>query len=194
MNDKNCIVSNVLKCKEQISAHVSNSCLSIDCEDITNALTEEIDIDKFIEWFDRNIDTFKTKQIIQPYFKRAFLTELNRGTFKLKTVVLNVITLADVMKQKGISISTDDTLYMGVMWGEIYRRGMSADQIALLNRKVLDYMESGQTFADYVALIKRSNAIKVYEVDWDKVNAEYETELAKCKKILNELALEIPND
>ena len=194
MNDKNCIVSNVLKCKEQISAHVSSSCLSIDCEDITNALTEEIDIDKFIEWFDRNIDTFKTKQVIQPYFKRAFLTELNRGTFKLKTVVFNVSTLADVMKQKGISVSTDDTLHLDIMWGEIYRRGMSADQIALLNHKVLDYMESGQTFTDYVALIKKSNAIKVYEVDWDKVNAEYETELAKCKKILNELASEIPND
>lgn len=197
MIDTNTNYSNVclFDCKEKVREHVSSSCLNIDCDDILNALTEEIDVNKFEAWFDRNINNFKTKQNIQTYFKRAFISELNKGTFKLNEISVDMSQLVSAMRGKGIKVLSDDTCYLELMWLEIVRKGMPIEAIQQLNRKVIDYMHSGQTFADYVSLIKKSNAVKPYDIDWDKVEAQSKAELEWWTRMLNNLSLEvIPNE
>lgn len=193
MIDKNTDMSNVCidMCKEEVREHVSSSCLNIDVEDITSVLYEPIDIDKFKAWFDRNLSTFKTKQIIQPYFKRAFLNELNKGTFKEEKIALDTTSLVNTMREKGIKVSNDDPLYLEIMWEEIFKAGIKDEVAVNLNRHVIDYMEQGQDFQMYLYYIKHNNGLRGLTIDWDKIDSEYQRQLKVWKIILNDLSLEV---
>lgn len=181
--------SNVLiVCKEQICACISNSSLNINCDDITSMLTQEIDVNKFKAWFESNLNYFKTKTNPNSYFKKAFISELNKGRFKLEEKVIDTSTLTKAMRDKGIEVLSNDTAYIEIMWLEIIKQGMSVDAIVELNHKIIGYMEKGQKFADYVYLVKRSNAIKAYNIDWDKIQKHYEEEISEWDKMLNELS------
>ena len=189
MIDKTTNYSNdcLYECKELMREHVLNSCLDINCDDICSALYEEIDIDKFKAWFDRNVNTFKSKQNIQTYFKRAFLTELNRKTFELKVEAVNSQFLIEALRDKGIKILADDTCYIDVMWTYVHKLGCPIEMIQDLNHKIVDYMKEGQTFKDYLDLVKKSKALKPYSIDWKHVEEQYLTELAKWNAVLDEM-------
>ena len=181
--------------KEQMRECVTSSYLDLDCDDIFSALTCDIDINKFKTWLDFNLNTFKSKQNIQTYFKKAFYKEVDRGTFKPTELKIDVSSLVRAMKDKGIVITTDDPLYLEIMWEEIFKAGIKEDVVINLNRLIVGYMEKGQDFKMYLYYVKHSNALKGLTIDWDKIDREYEKELACWKRILNELSLEaLPND
>ena len=190
MIEKNTNNSNdcLFECKELIRKHVSSSSLNVSCDEIINALTEEIDIEKFKAWFDRNINYFKTRQNIQPYFNRAFQKELEKGTFELNESGINGVTLFQALREKGVKVIQEDTCYIMVMWGEIfYKCGVKAETIQQLNHKIVDYMKEGQTSKDYIEYVKNSQLVSSLKIDWDKVQKEYEKEYAEWQEILNSL-------
>lgn len=176
-------------CKELIRKHISSSSLNINCEDIISVLYEPIDTDKFKAWLDRNINTFKTKQIIQPYFKKAFIAELNKGSFKVESKVVDCTSLIQALRDSDVKVLSNDTLYLNVLWSIIIRKGMTEEQAKDLNRKIIAYLKKGQTFADYIELVKNSKALKPYEIDWAKVQTEYEIEEERWNKLWEEAVL-----
>lgn len=196
MENKTTNISNdcLLNCKELIRKHVSSSSLNVSCDEIINALTEEIDIEKFKAWFDRNIDYFKTKQNIQPYFNRAFQKELDKGTFKLEVLTVSSVTLIQALREKGVKILGDDTCYIDVMWTWIYRHGCPIELIQELNHKIVGYMKEGQNFQDYLTLVKKAKALQGYTIDWKTIQAIYEKEIAEWNELLDELYLAGGND
>ena len=182
-------------CKELVRECVTKSCLEIDCDEILNALTCEIDIDKFQSWLNRNINTFKTKQNIQTYFKRAFITELHKGTFNIEKIVVDTTSLVKAMRDKGIKVTKDDPLYLEIMWEEIIKACIKEDVATNLNHSVIDYMNEGDDFQMYLYYIKHSNGLRGLTIDWDKIDTLYKQELAKWTIMLNDLSLEaLPND
>lgn len=187
-------------CKERVRECVSSSSLNISCDDITNALHEEIDVDKFKTWLERNINTFKTKQDIQSYFNRAFFKELDKGTFKLaKKVeverVVEVTSLSLALREKGIEVLGNHTCYIEIMWQHIIRKGMKEIDAIELNHEIVGGMKSGQTVKDYIALVKKHIKLKGYKVDWEAINKEYQVAIDEWTRILNEISLEaLPND
>jgi hypothetical protein len=181
------ISNELIVCKEQICACIRESSLNIDCDDITSALTDAIDTAKFKAWFESNINYFKTKQNPNSYFKKAFITELHKGKFDADAIAVDTSTLVSALRKKGIRVLSDDTAYVEIMWIEIIKSGMPVDAIVKLNHKIVDYMSKGQSFKDYVELVKKSNALKPYTVDWDKIKKDYEEEIALWDKALNEL-------
>ena len=155
----------------------------------------EIDFDKFKVWFDENKDKIANAYNRQRYFNTAFKDQMKKETFMAKGLVAECNTLVKVMRERGIVVTKDDCLYISIMWNYIFAQGMTENQACNLNHKVLEYMEDGQTFNDYLGLIKRSNAIKPFNIDWDKVQSDYEKELATWTVMLNDLSLEaLPND
>lgn len=185
----------LFECKELLRECVSSSSLNINCDDITNALHEEIDVDKFKTWLERNINTFKTKQNIQSYFNRAFFKELDKGTFKLEQQAVEVATLSTALRNKGVKVTSSDTAYIEIMWQEIVRLGMTEEQAINLNHKIVDYMKEGQTFQDYIGLVKKSKALEGYKIDWNKIEVKYQKAIEKWDRVLNQLSLEaLPND
>ena len=56
-----------------------------------------------------------------------------------------------------------------------------------LNYKIIAYMNDNQTFEDYVDLVKRSNTVKAFKVDWDKIQETYLAETEKWQRMLDEL-------
>jgi len=177
-------------CKEQIRSHISSSCLSIDCEDIISGLREAIDVDKFKAWFDRNKTTFKTKDNIQTYFNRAFFKELERGTFKIeevKTVEWNATTLFNAMREKDIIVVQADTCYICLMFSAYSKLGVRIDTVQEVNHRIVDSLEAGQTSQDYIKLVKEAPEFPNDKVDWNKLQIEYEAEMAEWNRILAEL-------
>lgn len=198
MNDNITTCSNdcLFELKELIRECVTTSCLDIDCDELLDTLTCEIDIDKFKAWLNRNLNTFKTKQNIQSYFKRAFYKELEKGTFKVKKEIWNGNTLFQALREKGVIVIHDDTCYICLMWEAYQKLGVKIDLVQDLNHKIVNYMHEGQTSQDYINLVRKANALKDYQIDWDKLQQEYEVEIAEWHDILNGLEnLEVsPND
>ena len=185
MKDNNtCSNDLYCKCKELMREHVVKSSLNINCDDIFNALTEEIDIIKFKSWFDRNITQFKTKQNIQTYFKKAFMNELKNGSFKVEEIHIDTTSLVSALRNKGIKVTDIDPLYLEIMWEHIIKAGMPIKDCESLNHKAVDYLKEGQVFDDYVDIIKRSNAVKHYNVDWDSISQELNVEMKKWESVL----------
>lgn len=178
-------------CKEQMRECVSSSNLNIDCEQAISALTREIDIEKFKAWLERNKSYIQTKQNIQSYFNRAFLKELEKGTFDVKLVSWNSTTLFNAMRGKGINVIQDDTCYITLMWNYYVKAGVKIDLIQELNHKIVDFMKEGQTTQDYINLVKKSKALQDYKVDWKKLQEDYEIEIADWHRILANLSMEV---
>ena len=178
-------VSNVClnECKENVCACIRESNLNINCDEIKDALTQEIDIRKFKTWFESNINNFKNKTNPNSYFKKAFLAELSKGKFEVEEISIDPSSLMRAMRFKGIKTTPDDSGYAEIMWEEIIRAGMPVESVVELNHKIVRYMVKDQTFEDYVSLVKRSNAIKSYSVDWERIQQRYTSLLNEWNQI-----------
>ena len=164
-------------CKEQMRSCILSSNLNIDPDEICSVITERIDVEKFKEWLERNIYIFKTRDNKQTYFNRAFINELQKGTFELKIPSLSYVTLIMALREKGITVYGVDTCYLEVMWNWLVEHGCDIKAAQKLNRQIVDYMKEGQTFNDYVNLVKKSKLISAMTVDWDSIQAQYQKEL-----------------
>lgn len=175
------------ECKEQMCACIKESSLDINCDEIKNALTQEIDIKKFKTWFQANTNNFKTKTNPHSYFKKAFLAELSKGKFEVEEISIDTGSLMRAFELKGIIATSDDSLYAELMWETIIKAGMAIESVVELNHKIVGYMKKDQTFQDYVSLVKRSKAIKSYNVDWEKIQERYSSLLSKWDKTMENM-------
>ena len=179
MIDKTTNISNdcLYDCKEQMRECVLSSNLNINCDEATNALRERIDISKFKAWLDKASYSIQSKENRQAYFNKAFLNELEKGTFKLEIPSVSYNSLIQALRDKGVTVLSDDTCYLEIMWNWMFAHGLDLKASQDLNHKIVDYMKEGQTFADYLELVKKSKLIRAMTVDWDAIQTEYQKAL-----------------
>lgn len=161
--------------KEIIRVCISNSNLKVNCDDILSCIHEEIDTDKFSSWLSFNLDNFKSKTNQASYFKKSFLNELDKGTFKLVKIhyLPNTQPLINEMRERNMMILAEDSAYLYVMFDYLLNvKKIDINTISLLNRKVLSYMSDDQTFADYKKLLKSANTLKPYNVEWELIDKQ----------------------
>ena len=175
--ESNNIYSNVCMndLKEIIRVCISNSNLKVNCDEILSCIHEEIDPDKFSSWLSFNLDNFKSKTNQASYFKKSFLNELDKGTFKLVKIhyLPNIQPLINEMRERNMMILAEDTAYLYVMFDYLLNaKKIDINIISLLNRKVLSYMSDDQTFADYKKLLKSANTLKPYNIEWELIDKQ----------------------
>lgn len=178
------------ECKEQIRKCISSSSLKINYEDITSVIVKPINVNSFQEWLDRNINTFNSKTNIQTYFKKAFINEMSKGTFDYKEPAINPTTLIEALRNKGVVITPNDTLYIDIMWRYYLKRGMKIEEVQKLNSQIVAYMKEGQTFNDYISLVKRSKPTQAYKINWIAIDVEYDHN----KKMWEDIITLTPNE
>ena len=180
------------KCKEIICERINSSCLNINVDDILNCVHEEIDSNKFNSWFDYNLQTFQNKQNQTSYFKKAFINELNKGTFKVEeiTYIPNTQEFINELRLNGMVLLADDTVYLSVLWEELLNTyKMPEDAARELNRNIINYKPE-QTFSEYKELIKKSNTIKALNVDWNLIEQKAAKLNMSWDELLNDLESE----
>lgn len=173
------------ECKELIRKHISSSSLKIDCEDIISVIQKPLDANLFKGWLDRNIGTFISKTNIQTYFKKAFINEMFKGTFDVKEPNTNPHTLIEALRNKGVIITSSETLFLDIMWRAYLKRGMKIEDIQKLNNQIVNYMQKGEAFEDYVSYVKRSKTTKPYDVDWGTIQKEYDQEITTWEDLIS---------
>ena len=175
MNNENTNRSNdcLNECKEQIRKCLSSSSLKVNVDDITSVIVKPINVNSFKDWLDHNLNTFNSKTNIHTYFKKAFINEMSKGTFDYKEPAINPTTLIEALRNKGVTITADNTLYIDIMWRYYLKRGMKIEEIQKLNSQIVAFMVQGQTFEDYISLVKRSKPTKAYAINWLAIEVEY---------------------
>ena len=183
----------LIECKEILRRCIVSSSLNINCDEILTHIQEEIDTDKFDSWLQFNLETFKSKTNQTSYFKKSFLNELNKGTFKKEHLYFlpNTQPLINAMRDKNITILADETAYLYVMWDYLLNiKKIDEKTCVELNNKVITYMHDGQTFSDYKKLLKNSKTLKEYGVDWELIDQKAQEYIGGWNNILNELESE----
>ena len=196
VDNSNC---NCIELKEVLRAYATTSCLKIDCDDTIKCVREEVDIEKFKNWFEYNLEKFKSKTNQSSYFKKSFITELEKGTFKPlpkvykkysdSELLCSVLpTLYKHLGAFGIDMANgfgDETFFVENL--QIYiiqKKILSIDELNELNDRVMSYITSLESpkLTDYRIYIKKAQALK------DKVNwAEVERIEKKERKAFDEL-------
>lgn len=180
----------LIECKEIVRKCISSSNLNINCDEILQYIHEEIDADKFDSWLKFNLDTFKSKTNQASYFKKSFLNELNKGTFKKEHLYFlpNTQPLINAMRDKNITILADDAAYLYVMWGYLLNiKKIDEKTCVELNNKIIAYMHDGQTFSDYKKLLKNSKTLKDYNIDWELIDKKTQAYISQWNDILLDL-------
>lgn len=192
-------VSNVciVDSKEFVRRCVSNSFLKVNVDEILECVCEEIDTDKFESWFKFNLQTFISKTNQTSYFKKALTNEIQKGSFKVNHIeyLPSIQPFINALKDKGIVILADDSGYLSVLWEELFNKyKIDADAARKLNRRILEYMKPGQTFADYKELLKKSNTLKPYGIIWEEIDEKANQFNGNWNKMLDEMEMESAYD
>ena len=186
MNNEN----ELKNCKLVVSKLINNSNLNISCDEITSHIREEIDTDKFSSWLNYNLDKFKSKTNQASYFKKAFVNELERGTFTLVRVQ-NIPTtqpLINELRNKGIVLYADDTAYLYVLWEQLINYyKIPYDLAKEINRQAINSLGISDTFDTFKKLIKNSTLLKGYRIDWENIELKTIVFISQWNKTLDAL-------
>lgn len=178
--------------KRSVCECISTSSLNINCDDIIECVREDIDINKFKTWLQYNENKIKSKTNQTSYFKKSFLIELEKGTFKPKNkdnyldVEILDLTLPTLYKYLPMFTDNvkegfgDETFFIENLQIYLYRNDiLTIDEINVLNSKVLNYITTFENvkLSDYREYIKKSQLLKG-KVDWEEV----EKIEAQCKQ------------
>ena len=177
-------------CKLIVSKLINNSNLNISCDEITAHIHEEIDTDKFSSWLNYNLDKFKSKTNQASYFKKAFVNELERGTFTLVKVehLPNTQPLINELRSKGIVVLADDTAYLYVMWNQLLNlTKIPLDLAVKVNRQAINSLGISDNFETYKKLIKNSTLLKNYRIDWENIELKTIVFISNWNKTLDAL-------
>ena len=156
----------------------------------------DFDIDSFNEWLIEKDIANKINP--SAYVKSCFAKELEHGTYKARTEIKYIPAyqpLINAMREKGICVLNDDCVYLGCLWDYLLEdKKLGIDTCKKLNHQVVDYMEKGQSFIDYVNLLKNSNTLKKYEIDWLVVDERAKKELHERNELMKKFESEIRDD
>ena len=181
------------ECKRIVRECVSSSSLNINCDDILNCIHEEIDTDKFNSWLSYNLNTFKSKTNQHSYFKKSFLIELEKGTFKKVIVnyIPNTQPFINALREHGCCVLADDSAYLFIVWDRLLNKYKVPSNIAEdLNNKILNYLDVNSNFEDYKTLLIKSKTLAPYKVDWDEIDKDAKAYIAEWDKMLDDLESE----
>lgn len=144
------------------------------------------DENKFEEWLKEKNVAFKSNP--SAWLRKVFPQELERGAFEKRKVVVGYpVVLVQVMREKGIHISSEEGTYITVIWQHYIDTGFEPSAVAGLNHKIVDYMQSGQGLQDYIALLKKSKTLAPYKINWEDVDKDYQKLMNDWDEVLSDL-------
>ena len=189
-----CSLSNdlIVECKDSVRKRISSS-LNIYCDDLIACIREPIDLTKFEAWFQFNLNNFKSKTNQVSYFKKAFLNELEKGTFKVEVIeyVPNVQPILNDLRAKGICVMANESAYIYCLWEYLLNdKKVDIEACKKVNRGIVNLMQKGQSFNDYKDLVQRANTLAPYKIKWKEVEARAEAYINDWNKLFDELESE----
>lgn len=175
-----------------IPTYINEYVINYITEQVKLKSEEEFDEEMFVEWL--KVNDIEHKNNPNGYIKSCFKKELDRGTFRGRAIVKyvpNTQVLINEMRDRGICVLADDSVWLGVIWGHLINfQSLSMSQCRSLNQKILNYMGDSKSFSDYKKLLKNSQALKPLNINWEALEAVVEFEITKWNKTLDELESE----
>lgn len=152
-----------------IPSYISIEVVNYINEQLTNE--EDFDSEVFNSWLvSKDIEH---KNNPNAYIRSCFIKELQKGTFKPQPKVEyipNTQVLINEMRDRGICVLANDSAYIYVLWKYIINEAkITIDECVRLNRTILSFMKRGQSFNEYKRLLKKSNTLKAYHINWDYI-------------------------
>lgn len=131
---------------------------------------------------------------INPYVKAiANKVDVERFGNAKVNYVPNVQPLINDLRDKKILILADDTVWLSVTWKHILNHTpIDLNECMALNHKIVAYMLSHneRTFEEYKSLLKKSKALKEYEIDWKAIEDKVCVEIMAWNLKLSEMESE----
>ena len=173
-----------------IPSYISIEVVNYINEQLTNE--EDFDSEVFNSWLvSKDIEH---KNNPNAYIRSCFVKELQKGTFKPQPKVEylpNTQVLINDLREKGVCVLADDTAYISVLWNYILSEtSLGIDECRQLNRKLVAYLKQGSSFNEYKTLLKKSNTLKKFNIDWKLIDKKTEDYIGKWNKLLDSLESE----
>ena len=159
-------------------------------ENTKRASASDFDETSFLNWLYEN--DIKSKGNPSAYVKSCFVKELEAGTFRPQPKVEympNTQVLLNEMRDREIVLLADDVVFVNVLFNYLLNKGVDGGTCRELNRKILSYMKT-HDFREYKELIKQSNTLKQYNIDWKHIDKEVKKDIKEWNDLLNELESE----
>ena len=176
--------------KEVLCECVTNYNLNINVDEVLKSVDEEIDIDKFKDWFELKVEYFKSKQNQTSYFIRAFREKLEKGTFKVETPTdrtPNTTPLINELRSKGITVTSSDTIFIDVLFSYLTeKKHVDSEWCRDINKRIIEYMKTDR-FSEYEVLVRQAKTLKLLNVDWDYIDQKVTSEINEWKSLINEI-------
>ena len=62
---------------------------------------------------------------------------------------------------------------------------MKIEDVQKLNNQIVNYMQKGEAFEDYISYVKRSKTTKPYNLDWGELQKEYDKEITIWEELID---------
>ena len=147
----------------------------------------EIDIKKVAGWLaDKNL-AFKNNPIL--WLNKAFIEELNNGTFDKVERHCCLHPFLVFLKQNGIKVEKNADAYLSTMFDYFINQGLFTEQELIdFNHKAVDYLANkNKTTKDFIELWQKSKVCKERNIDWNAIKAEADKLIKAHIELLKEL-------
>lgn len=180
MNNQNI---ELIDLKRSVCECITTSCLNINCDEVIECVRENIDINKFKSWLKYNENKIKSKTNQTSYFKKSFLNELEKGTFKpidrgdynqseiLSLVLPTLYKYLPIFNTNIDDAFGDETFFIENLQLYIYENDiLTIEQLNILNERVMGYITTFENpkLSDYREYIKKTQSLKG-KVDWEEI-------------------------
>ena len=165
---------------EKVANYVNEACIE-----------RSMNFDKVAEEVIKVLDNTPEINYIYNYVKKI-VDRLDTNKFGNANVefVPNTQPFINDLRYKKIVVLADDTVWLNVVWSYISKKvNIDINDCIALNHKIIAYMMKNGTksFEDYKYYLKNSNALRRYEIDWEKLEKEVGKEITKWNKALDKL-------
>ena len=153
-----------------------------------------LNFDKVVKEIIRVVEKSSGIKSIHPFVK-GVAKKLDKTTFGSAniTYVPNTQPIINDLRDKKIVMLADDTVWLSVAWKIILNHTpIDVNEAIALNHKIIAYMleHNERTFEEYKSLLKKSKALRKYDIDWQSVEARVAVEIMIWNAKLEEMGSE----
>ena len=128
-------------------------------------------------------------------FVKAVVNRLDPNLFGNVVVKYEPIVqpLISDLREKGFRMTAEDTAWLSVVWEYIINsQNVNVNECMALNHKIIAYMVSKKatSFSDYKDLLKKSNTLKKYNIEWDKLDEKADLINSEWNKHCDEMGVD----
>lgn len=147
----------------------------------------EISKAKVLAWLAEKNLAFKSNPVA--FLKKAFVEELNKGTFDKGGQHCYLPPLLNALEKHGIKVIKQDTEYMSIMFDYLINQEIMTNQELIeFNHKAIKYLANkGMTTSEFITLWKKSKIGKERQINWVEIDHLAEQQQEKWVELIKEL-------